>query len=286
MDPAQATLEERTITLPLAGETHLSIVRTRRGADGTMDLLERAVRGIEEFMGLPFPRRQVIYLFEEGASGGSAARNLGTRVVILTDEHFLSKEGMLELLAHETSHYYWTGGMLWMNEGAATFMESVVKNTLNGPLDQPPCALAQSIDELVNLKRDPLTYRDAFLCNYSLGERVFRDLYRNMDDATFRLAFRRLYLHTVFGVPDECDDYSTNSCHLKEAFTTYVPEEAVPTVERVITRWHDRTEPYDLSDIDDTPVEAEIAAINGRIEECIPELLHWRTPNLCRYLRA
>ena len=216
LDPEQATLEERTITLPLAGKTHLSIVRTRRGGDYTMDLLERAVRGIEEFMGLPFPRRQAIYLFEEGASGGSAARNLGTRVVILIDEQALSKEQMLELLAHEASHYYWTGGTNWINKGAATFMESVVKNTMDGPLDQPPWRLARSIAELEGLDPDSLTFRDAFRCNYSLGERLFRDLHRNMDDTTFRLSFRRLYLHTLFNIPDdECDDYRKTICHVK-----------------------------------------------------------------------
>ena len=266
LDPEQATLEERTITLPLAGKTHLSIVRTRRGGDYTMDLLERAVRGIEEFMGLPFPRRQAIYLFEVSPYPVGAT-NLGTHVSILVDEQNLSRESMLGLLAHETSHYYWSEGAYWINEGAATFMESVVKNTMDGPLDQPPCRLARSIAELEGLDPDSLTFRDAFRCNYSLGERLFRDLHRNMDDTTFRLAFRRLYLHTLFNIPDdECDDYRKTICHVKEAFTTYAPEGVADTVEKVIDRWYDRTERYDVSDIDDTPVEAEIAAINGRIE--------------------
>ena len=36
LDPEQVTLEERTITLPLAGETELTIIRTRPGVDRTM----------------------------------------------------------------------------------------------------------------------------------------------------------------------------------------------------------------------------------------------------------
>lgn len=63
LDPAQVTLEERTINLPLAGETELSIIRTLPGRDASMDSLEHAVRRIEHFMGLPFPQRQVIYHF-------------------------------------------------------------------------------------------------------------------------------------------------------------------------------------------------------------------------------
>ncbi len=268
LDPEQVTLEERTITLSLSGETHLSIVRTRQGADHTMDLLERAVRTIEEFMGLPFPRRQAVYLFEEDASGAGAARNLGTRVVILIDEQVLSGDSMLALLTHETSHYYWTGGTRWIHEGAATFMESVVKDTLQGPLDQPPCAPARNIVELEDLESDPSTPRGFSICHYSLGERLFRDLYRNMDETTFRLAFRRLYLHTVFNIPnDGCDDYRKTICHVRESFSTYANEETAATLNRVIDRWHDGAEPFDISSIGDTPVVADIAAINGRIEE-------------------
>ena len=75
-----------------------SIVRMRPGADHTMDSLERAVRSIEEFIGLPFPRRHAVYLFEEGGSGGSAARNLGIRVVLLVNEQALTEEQILGLL--------------------------------------------------------------------------------------------------------------------------------------------------------------------------------------------
>ena len=63
LDPAQVTLEERTIHLPLAGETELSMIRTLPGRNASMDSLEHAVRRIEDFMGLPFPQRQVIYHF-------------------------------------------------------------------------------------------------------------------------------------------------------------------------------------------------------------------------------
>ena len=110
LDPEQVTLEERTITLPLAGETDITIIRTRPGTDYTMDLLEHAVRSIEEFMGLPFPRRQVIYTFQEALGGG---KNLGTHVSIGGDEQNLSGESILAIVAHEASHYYWTGHPPW-----------------------------------------------------------------------------------------------------------------------------------------------------------------------------
>ena len=268
LDPERVTLEERTITLPLAGETDINIIRTRPGTDYTMDLLEHAVRSIEEFMGLPFPRRQVIYLFEEGSNlGKPAARNANTHVSILVDEQTLDEESLLALITHEASHYYWGGPTRWVSEGAAIFLETMAMNMPHGPLQNPPCVLARNILELERLDRKPSTSGEALSCHYSLGERLFRDLYRNMHDTTFRLAFRRLYLHTVIDeVGDNCGNAATSICHVKAAYTAEVPEETVPTVERVITRWYDGTEPYDMSWMDDTPVDAGVSAIDGRIE--------------------
>ena len=184
------------------------------------------------------------------------------------DEQDLSKELMASLFAHETSHYYWRygGGTDWINEGAATFLESIVKNATHGPLNHPPCPLARSITELEDLQRELSNPGEARFCHYRLGERLFRDLYRNMDDTTFRLAFRRLFFHTAYAIPDECSNVWVTDCNVKEAFTTYAPEETAATIEKVVDRWYDGSEPYDLSSITGTPVEADIDAIDGRIE--------------------
>ena len=92
-----------------------------------------------------------------------------------------------------------------------------------------------------------------------------------MDDTTFRLAFRslfrRLYQHTVFDERgDECRIAGSYICHVGAAFTTDVSESRSAAVEKVIARWYDGTEPHDLSAIDNTPAEADIPAIGGRIE--------------------
>ena len=239
LDSEQVLLEERTITLPLAGETDITIIRTRPGTDRTMDFMEQSVRNIEEFMGLPFPRRQVIYLFVDAPGGGI---NLGTHVQIRASEQVSSGESMFNLVAHETSHYYWKGLPSWLSEGAATFMESVVADTLHRPPDAGPCLLASTIAEFESLKSDPTSF-DYYDCEYSLGTNLLYELYQNMDDTTFRLAFRRLYLHTAFDVSDgECEDFGTTICHVKEAFTTYVSEETGSAIEDVFTRRYGRTD--------------------------------------------
>ena len=264
LDPEQVTLEERTITLPLAGETELTIIRTHPGNDHTMDSLERSVRSIEQFMMLPFPQRQVIYLFHE-APGKPFGRKYSAHVAISADEQIFSVDYILALVAHEASHYYWTGYSRWIVEGAAEFLRAMVRNVLYGPLDWPPCVRANSIAELEDMDRDPSAYEDDPRCHYLMGEGVFRDLYRNMDVATFRQAFRRLSLHTAFDLrEDECSAILT-VCHAREAFIAYAPEETTTTIEKVISRWYG-IGPFDLSSIGDTPVAVDIPAIHGRIE--------------------
>lgn len=61
LDQERVELEERTIELPLTGQVLLTIIRTRPGVSATMDLLENAVRKVEEYMSLPLLRSQVIY---------------------------------------------------------------------------------------------------------------------------------------------------------------------------------------------------------------------------------
>ena len=265
LDPEQVSLEERTITLPLAGVTELTIIRTRPGLDHTMDSLEHSARSIEEFMGIPFPRRQVIYLLAQipEESGGL---NFGTHVSVAVDEQAQSREWMLELIAHEAGHYYWDSPPNWVAEGASHVIASVASNTLEGTLLSEPCEFTQHIAGLLDLLNGPNPPPGCDWCNYSLGERFFRDLYRNMDETTFRQAFRRLYLHTEFNLSgDECSD-DTSICHVKEAFLTLSLEETVPIVERVIARWYDGTGSYDFLSIHGAPVEVDIPVMEGRIE--------------------
>ena len=55
-------------------------------------------------------------------------------------------------------------------------------------------------------------------------------------------------------------------CRVIEAFTTQAPVESTDIAEQVTARWLDDTEPFDLSFIDNSAVQPDIAAIDGRIE--------------------
>lgn len=246
LDPEQVTLEERTITLPLAGATEVTLIRTSPGDARTIDFVERSVRSIEGFMGIPFPRRQVIFLFVEAPGGG---KNLDSHVQIRTDERDIDRlsggaDSWLSIVAHETAHYYWRGHPTWLSEGAARFMEAVVADRLHISTDSilrglyqtshSPCTLVQTIAELEALDPPvPKTF-EYYDCEYLLGTALLHDLYHNMDEITFRQAFRRLFLHTQF--VGECGGEDVvNVCHAKEAFRTYISEEQWPAVEEVFT---------------------------------------------------
>ena len=156
LDPDQTTLEERAIELPLAGEVLLTIIRTRAGAERTMDLLENAVRIAEDFMAAPFPRKYVAYLFEEDAlpKAKPLGTNSGTHITSQpkVDQDSYSLVSVRRHMLHEVSHFYWGGrGKRWIREGAAQFIESVGESELAGEPVHPerrPCAYALNIVEL------------------------------------------------------------------------------------------------------------------------------------------
>ena len=87
LDPNRVSLERRTVTLPLAGDVVLAIIRTAPGAERSMDLLEHSVRAAERSMGLPLPTRYVGLLYENAVSGSSAGTNFGTHVAITLPEY-------------------------------------------------------------------------------------------------------------------------------------------------------------------------------------------------------
>ena len=267
LDPTRIIVQKRAIRLPRSGEVELAIIRTAPGPARSMDLLEHSVRGIEEFMGASFPTNYIAALFaEEAVLEGAAGVNFGTHVAMLpeydVDDGSHDANILPSLTTHEVAHYYWRGNETWIDEGGATFMEFPVENVRTGRgliADHYPCAYVSSIADLVAL--DPEQLSPADICNYSLGERVFLDLYRNLGDAAYRRGFSSLYQRSQV-----LDEYLwptyLDISHVREAF-----QPLAPAATAVIARWYDGTEPYDLSHLDTGPVDPSLPGINGRITE-------------------
>ena len=253
LDPSKVILERRAITLPLAGDVVLAIIRTAPGAARSMDLLEHSVRSAEELMGAPLPTRYVGLLYENAVPGSAAGANFGTHIAIRPEfdvddgSHYAVSAGHSN--AHEVAHYYWSGNEDWVDEGAADFLASVIEGVRTGSpigVTNPPCGHAGSIADLESLG---ITQADVeFRCNYSLGERLFVDLYRTLGEERFQQGFRALYLASE--VEDDADNLRGTSVgieHVREAFHS---DDGAETA--VIARWYDGTESHDLSRLDIT----------------------------------
>ena len=268
LDPSKVTLERRVITLPLAGDVVLAIIRTGPGAARSMDLLEYSVRGAEEFLGTPLPTRYVGLLYENAVFGSNAGTNFGTHIVVRpkydVDDDSHEAGFASSGIAHEVAHYYWGGNEDWVDEGAADFMASVIEGARTGSpitVTTSPCGYAGSITELESLgvSRGDVRFR----CNYSLGERLFVDMHRTLGEERFRQGFRALYLASE--AEDDADNRRGTSVgieHVREAFRS---DDGAETA--VIDRWYDGTGAHDLSRLDTTPVDPSLSSINGRIDE-------------------
>ena len=266
LDPNRVSLEERTISLPLAGDVILAIIRTRPSTANSMNRLEHAVRTAERFMGLPLPTNYVGVLYENAVPVCSGGANFGTHIALLPENDI--DDGNHEApssgrgIPHEVAHYYWSGNADWMDEGAAGLMGYIIEGARTGKPVRPtslPCAYATTIAELEGLG---ISLGNAeFGCNYSLGDRLFVDLYRTLGDEQFRQGFRALYRASEM----DHDDYRGTSVgieHIRRAFRSDDGAERA-----VIARWYDGTEAHDLSQLDDSPVDHSLPSINGRIDE-------------------
>ena len=236
-----------------------------------MDLLEHSVRGIEEYMDSPLPTTYVDLLYENAVYGSFGGTNFGTHIAILPeyDINDDSPEASGSLIAHEVAHYYWIGNEDWVDEGAANFMASIVEGARTGQpigVTSPPCGYAGSIAELESLGIS--IGGIGFRCNYSLGERLFVDLYLTLGDERFRQGLHALYLASE--IEDDADDRRGTSVGIEQIREAFRSDDGAEST--VIARWYNGTEPYDLSRLDPHAVDPHavdpgLPGMNGRIDE-------------------
>ena len=265
LDPEVAQVERRTIELPLSGVMVLCIIRTAPGSSEAMDPLEDAVRGIEDYMGEPFPTNYIGLLYGDAVVGGFAGANFGTHMAILPkyDVGYDSEEVEFPglIVAHEVAHYYWSGNADWLDEGAAEFLGAYVEHRRSDrPMvaDNRPCPYFRTIEELESL--NPSRDDPRFTCNYSLGERLFLDLRRTLGTDQFRQSFRELYLASEAVEPTDESDSGASSRHVRDAFKSDDDIESA-----VISRWYDGSAPYEFSEPDPSPVDPILHSVNGRL---------------------
>ena len=273
LSPSQIYVEERTVSLPLSGETLLAIIRIRDKRTDRMDLLEHSVRTIETLMAEPLPTNYIALLFDDATTYELGGTNFGTHVAmsLLFDvEGGDLEESVGHVIAHEVAHYYFGGtGQDWINEGAADFLASVSENSRTG---QPvaavnrPCAAASTVAELESL--DAEVDSNEFRCNYSLGEALFLDLYDSLGNSAFRQGIRNLYLKSQdYDDADVCLSIRLSVCHLKAAFQEDATAQTATKVEDIVTRHYYGGAARSISPPDTVPVVPDLPHIGGYLDE-------------------
>ena len=244
LDPEQTLVEERSLSLPHAGELHLWVIWPEMSAPTaattrTMDLLENSVATIEGFMGIPYPEGYTVVLVADVQLRGTAT---GGPLMTLS-RPVANSPGVI---AHETAHVYWhywnnpSSSTVWIIEGAADFLARVSENARTGaqlPEPRDTCSLAGNIAALVRLpdERGNEIYFSA--CNYILGEGVFLDLYQGLGEEAFRQYFSNLYLLLRNGALQyECTGVDEGLCLIKAAFVTGATTENAAIAEEIIDR--------------------------------------------------
>ncbi len=273
-------VEERTVNLRYSGQITLAIIRhlDRATPSASMEGFEHAIRTIDDFMGWPVHTNRVTLYFGQSTSGYHYGTHI-TSSPAVDDEDYGTG---YRTVAHETGHLFWTSRGThwidkstppWMKEGAAEFLTIIAENVRIGrPMDakRSPCQL-DNIRDLEIAKFESGT--PANFCLYSLGQRLFLDLYHSLGEGAFREGFRNLYLKRLRSAPDDgCDRHELGICHVRHAFRSVASPGAADKVNGIIARWYDGTEPYDLSRLDHRPVDPNMASIDGQVTDAFLSL--------------
>ncbi len=234
LDPGQVQIEKRVIDLPHTGLTTLAVVYVSPGDYDTMDVLERAARAQEAFMGAPFPRNYVGLLVAEVTQAGGGGGGSGMISVAPSNV----ESGYV--IAHELAHTYWYFFPQWIAEGAADFMTTVSADEI---FSSNECSLADSLSDLDRLhveRAEQGLSNDAIYwsgCPYALGRGLFIDLHESLGDEAFRQGFLRLYLAMRDEAHDDkCSGPERGVCYVRAAFVTEAQPESAALAGPLIAR--------------------------------------------------
>ena len=255
----------KIITLPRAGKVQLIVFNRPTGTERigvTLDIIESAITLIEEFMGVPFPDKQVLLLF---TPTGDPGRNDVEIVALFVGSHMILKPGLgredIERLgAHELAHYYISGeanvGLPpWFGEGGADFLASYVRDRRNTQsLTDRRRELTSNLGTVrwckdkkgVSTIRELLDFAEQqgyyghqesiqYFCNYAIGEVLFLDLLEVMGDQPFRTAWQNIYLLS------ESVDRLVSEEEIYNIFIQEAPSNRIDEFEQVYGRWHGGT---------------------------------------------
>ncbi|MCY4575376.1 MAG: hypothetical protein OXC55_02020 [Chloroflexi bacterium] len=252
----QNHIAQRTVTLPLAGDVELYVVRHTEFPDDdpTLNLMEQIMVQLEEFIGVPYPRNPSITLIIEPSTRAGETPQFGvayahlSHVLISAPRH---NPGFHLAIFHEMSHMYWGGytrAPVWWNEGAAGFLPDIARDALgHETLEERHNQLlwdtrndcwhrgVANISEYYHLQEtQPLVAQDRGVCVYAFGELFLMEMYLLLGRDATSAAMRQLYLdaqdsHWFDEVTDQ---------RIYDAFRANTPDEKFDDFRKLFLRLH------------------------------------------------
>ena len=163
--------------------------------DDTLKYAAAAVKESEKLMDQALHVDYVGILLQDH----SAAYGTNNQASIRVDAS-LRDENLANIVAHEVSHYWWGPQVHreWIAEGFANYFGSwFVKQQFPGQKVKVvtwPCPYYRTIEHLEAVDPPSLPgLKNGFLCNYSLGDRLFVGLKKSMNGENFTEALRKFY---------------------------------------------------------------------------------------------
>ena len=203
LTPGYASIETLSSGTTLTPDLKVSIVRTgSQPQPGIAAGIGDAVEFAEEIMHEPLPASHVIVVLNDkafnplygGANHGFAfsLHPEGEKPRDTLDGHYF-----LSAIVHETAHYFWRGMADWIDEGVADLFEylyGVQSGISPGLLETPEREDCEAHDLEMLTGWDPeQENKEAFLCNYYLGQSLFLDLLENLGEDELTIKLRDLY---------------------------------------------------------------------------------------------
>ena len=195
-----ATAETIQTTSSRTPELNISIIRAgTRNTTNSSELIEDAIKHVEDEMNLPLPTNHVIVLLDDtGVITGFAGVNYGQAIAYLKkgeDGSTWDRAAFRAAMVHEVAHYFWRGNEDWIDEGMANTIERNFGMNQGLPsdltsTDQGSCTL-KTLQELSN--QQPENQSSQFQCNYYLGEKIFLELQQSTGEQEFKERARKLY---------------------------------------------------------------------------------------------
>ena len=124
-------IQSRTIQLPLTGPVHIWLFQSHEfnPADNLMPNMERVVRTLEDFLGVPFPTTDIILVVVDNQhSTPHGGYHAGTHIVV---KRWDPNDTITnDAIYHEIAHYYFRGWFdhTWLIEGGANFIAAYIKH--------------------------------------------------------------------------------------------------------------------------------------------------------------